>query len=106
MTVGGAIPVKKNRWSPKLLFAPRYRVVDPVDSIGPERPGVDRIRPRCGTRNLSVILNLYGFSPMSKRSPAVFFIFITLLIDVTGFGIIIPVMPKLVLSLLGEGANP
>lgn len=42
---------------------------------------------------------------MSKRSPAVFFIFITLLIDVTGFGIIIPVMPKLVLSLLGEGAT-
>jgi DHA1 family tetracycline resistance protein-like MFS transporter len=42
---------------------------------------------------------------MSKRSPAVVFIFITLLIDVTGFGIIIPVMPKLVLSLLGEGAT-
>lgn len=42
---------------------------------------------------------------MSKRSPAVAFIFITLLIDVTGFGIIIPVMPKLVLSLLGEGAS-
>lgn len=42
---------------------------------------------------------------MSRRSPAVFFIFITLLIDVTGFGIIIPVMPKLVLSLLGEGAT-
>ena len=42
---------------------------------------------------------------MAKRSPAVFFIFITLLIDVTGFGIIIPVMPKLVLSLLGEGST-
>lgn len=42
---------------------------------------------------------------MSKRSPAVIFIFITLLIDVTGFGIIIPVMPRLVLSLLGEGAT-
>lgn len=42
---------------------------------------------------------------MSKRSPAVLFIFITLLIDVTGFGIIIPVMPRLVLSLLGEGAT-
>lgn len=42
---------------------------------------------------------------MSNRSPAVIFIFITLLIDVTGFGIIIPVMPKLVLSLLGEGAT-
>lgn len=42
---------------------------------------------------------------MSSRSPAVFFIFITLLIDVTGFGIIIPVMPKLVMTLLGEGAT-
>jgi DHA1 family tetracycline resistance protein-like MFS transporter len=42
---------------------------------------------------------------MSRRSPAVFFIFITLLIDVTGFGIIIPVMPRLVLSLIGEGAT-
>jgi DHA1 family tetracycline resistance protein-like MFS transporter len=42
---------------------------------------------------------------MAKRSPAVFFIFITLLIDVTGFGIIIPVMPRLVLSLLDEGAS-
>lgn len=42
---------------------------------------------------------------MSKRTPAVFFIFITLLIDVTGFGIIIPVMPKLLLSLLGEGST-
>ena len=42
---------------------------------------------------------------MAKRDPAVFFIFITLLIDVTGFGIIIPVMPKLVMSLIGEGAT-
>jgi len=42
---------------------------------------------------------------MANRNPAVFFIFITLLIDVTGFGIIIPVMPQLVLSLMGEGAS-
>lgn len=42
---------------------------------------------------------------MSQRNPAVAFIFITLLIDVTGFGIIIPVMPKLVMSLIGEGAT-
>ncbi len=42
---------------------------------------------------------------MAKRNPAVFFIFITLLIDVTGFGIIIPVMPRLVLSLLPEGSS-
>ena len=37
----------------------------------------------------------------SKRNAAVGFIFITLLIDVTGFGIIIPVMPKLIQELLG-----
>ena len=42
---------------------------------------------------------------MSKRSPALFFIFITLFIDVTGFGIIIPVMPKLLQTLIGEGAS-
>lgn len=42
---------------------------------------------------------------MANRNPAVLFIFITLLIDVTGFGIIIPVMPRLVLSLMGEGAS-
>jgi DHA1 family tetracycline resistance protein-like MFS transporter len=35
----------------------------------------------------------------SKRSAAVGFIFITLLIDVIGFGIIIPVMPKLIAGL-------
>lgn len=38
---------------------------------------------------------------MSQRQPAIKFIFITLLIDVTGFGIIIPVMPKLIQSLTG-----
>jgi DHA1 family tetracycline resistance protein-like MFS transporter len=37
-----------------------------------------------------------------KRAPAVGFIFITLLIDVIGFGIIIPVMPKLITELTGE----
>ena len=35
----------------------------------------------------------------SKRNAAVGFIFITLLIDVIGFGIIIPVMPKLISEL-------
>lgn len=35
----------------------------------------------------------------SKRNAAVGFIFITLLIDVIGFGIIIPVMPKLIVQL-------
>lgn len=37
---------------------------------------------------------------MSKRSPALGFIFITLLIDVTGFGIIIPVIPALLKELI------
>ena len=36
-----------------------------------------------------------------KRDAALGFIFITLLIDVTGFGIIIPVMPKLISELIG-----
>lgn len=35
-----------------------------------------------------------------KRTPAIGFIFITLLIDVTGFGIIIPVIPKLIEKLI------
>ena len=35
----------------------------------------------------------------SKRNAAVGFIFITLLIDVIGFGIIIPVMPGLIIGL-------
>ncbi len=38
---------------------------------------------------------------MSKRTPAIGFIFITLLLDVTGFGIIIPVIPKLISELIG-----
>lgn len=46
---------------------------------------------------------------MSSSRPAVGFIFITLLIDVTGFGIIIPVMPNLIQSLgnfsISEAAN-
>lgn len=37
----------------------------------------------------------------SQRNPALIFIFITLLIDVTGLGIIIPVIPKLLESLTG-----
>jgi DHA1 family tetracycline resistance protein-like MFS transporter len=36
-----------------------------------------------------------------KKSPALGFIFITLLLDVIGLGIIIPVMPKLIMSLNG-----
>ena len=38
---------------------------------------------------------------MGKRTPAIGFIFVTLLIDVIGFGIIIPVMPNLIQSMTG-----
>jgi DHA1 family tetracycline resistance protein-like MFS transporter len=37
----------------------------------------------------------------TNRKAAIGFIFVTLLIDVTGFGVIIPVMPKLIGDLLG-----
>ncbi|SHK69221.1 TCR/Tet family MFS transporter [Hymenobacter psychrotolerans] len=38
----------------------------------------------------------------AARKPALAFIFITLLLDVIGFGIIIPVLPKLITHLTGE----
>src|SRR5262249_36982576 len=38
---------------------------------------------------------------MHRRTPAIGFIFVTLLIDVIGFGIIIPVMPQLITQLTG-----
>ena len=38
---------------------------------------------------------------MPSKRPALGFIFITLLIDVIGFGIVIPVMPKLISQLMG-----
>ncbi len=38
----------------------------------------------------------------TNRKAAIGFIFVTLLIDVTGFGVIIPVMPKLIGDLLGN----
>lgn len=40
-----------------------------------------------------------------KRTPALGFIFITLLIDVIGLGIIIPVMPKLISELTGDSIS-
>ncbi|WP_298735122.1 TCR/Tet family MFS transporter [uncultured Chitinophaga sp.] len=40
-----------------------------------------------------------------KRSAALSFIFVTILIDVIGFGIIIPVMPKLIEHLTGGGLS-
>jgi DHA1 family tetracycline resistance protein-like MFS transporter len=42
---------------------------------------------------------------MSNRAPALGFIFVTLLLDVIGFGIIIPVMPNLIIELSGMTAD-
>ncbi len=39
----------------------------------------------------------------NKRNPAIVFIFITIVIDVLGIGIIIPVLPKILLELTGKG---
>lgn len=41
----------------------------------------------------------------SRRAPALGFILVTLLIDVSGLGIIIPVMPKLITTLTHEGMS-
>lgn len=41
----------------------------------------------------------------AKHTPAIGFIFLTLLLDVLGFGVLIPVGPKLVQSLLNHGAG-
>lgn len=43
---------------------------------------------------------------MSNRAPALGFIFVTLLLDVIGFGIIIPVMPDLIIELSGRTGSP
>lgn len=40
-----------------------------------------------------------------ERKPALGFIFITLLLDVIGFGIIIPIIPKFISALTGEGLS-
>lgn len=42
---------------------------------------------------------------MSKKSPALGFIFATILVDVIGIGIIIPVIPSLIEELTGEGLS-
>jgi DHA1 family tetracycline resistance protein-like MFS transporter len=42
---------------------------------------------------------------MSEKRPALVFIFITLLIDVTGLGIIIPVLPRLIQELTGASLS-
>jgi DHA1 family tetracycline resistance protein-like MFS transporter len=38
-----------------------------------------------------------------RRKAALGFIFVTLLVDVTGFGVIIPVIPKLLSELMNVG---
>jgi DHA1 family tetracycline resistance protein-like MFS transporter len=43
--------------------------------------------------------------PAPSRTPALGFIFITLLLDVLGFGLLIPVAPKLIQSLMGVGES-
>jgi DHA1 family tetracycline resistance protein-like MFS transporter len=40
---------------------------------------------------------------ITKKNAALGFIFVTLLIDVIGFGIIIPVMPRLISEMLHVG---
>src|SRR6185295_9681483 len=40
-----------------------------------------------------------------NKNAALGFIFVTVLIDVIGFGIIIPVIPKLIAELTGEGIS-
>ena len=40
-----------------------------------------------------------------KRNSALIFIFITLLIDITGIGIIVPVIPRLIQELTSEGLS-
>ena len=42
---------------------------------------------------------------MIKKDAAIGFIFATLLLDVIGFGIIIPVLPRLLSEMLGIGIN-
>jgi DHA1 family tetracycline resistance protein-like MFS transporter len=42
---------------------------------------------------------------MKSKNAAVGFIFVTLLIDITGIGIIIPVIPSLIMELTGEGLS-
>jgi len=43
---------------------------------------------------------------VTRHQPAVRFIFLTLLLDVLGFGLLIPVGPRLVQELQGAGASP
>ncbi len=46
-----------------------------------------------------------SYMSQKRQNSALTFIFITMLIDVTGLGIIIPVMPKLIMELSGESLS-
>jgi MFS transporter, DHA1 family, tetracycline resistance protein len=39
------------------------------------------------------------------RNPAFFFVFVTVLVDATGFGIVLPVLPQLIMQLSGVGVD-
>ena len=54
------------------------------------------------TTNLQILLGKTYFCSMktNQKSAAIGFIFITLLIDITGWGIVIPVVPKLIEELI------
>ena len=43
--------------------------------------------------------------PRKPNKQALLFIFITVLLDIIGFGIIIPVMPDFIMELTGEGRS-
>src|SRR5512140_1248558 len=59
---------------------------------------------RCGGLSTSFFPSRYihyiGFFMSARRQAAIGFIFVTLLIDTTGIGIIIPVVPKLIVELI------
>jgi DHA1 family tetracycline resistance protein-like MFS transporter len=54
---------------------------------------------------LRTFVLLLSLSMAAKRNSALIFIFITLLIDITGIGIIVPVIPRLIQDLTGEGLS-
>ncbi len=43
--------------------------------------------------------------PMNTKKTALLFIFITILVDVIGIGIILPIIPELIMELTGEGTS-
>jgi len=101
MAVGENCPQKKKQ---------RLRYIKHGCDIGPE-VGCHLFRKKLKKERVTVYActNFYIFAlfsrSMKNRNAAVGFIFITLLLDVTGIGIIIPVMPTLIMELTGEGVS-